>query len=174
MNHLVYLGLGSNIEPERNLECGLAELESSWEVIKVSGVVRSSAVGFDGEPFLNLVVSIQVTCSLQELHTAIRAIEFRYGRTEDCTKFSSRTLDIDILTFDDLRGEHHGIMLPRPETTKNAFVLGPFAELAPDLVLPGESMSLSELWDAYDKTRQRLEPVCMAWESGDARRNFKL
>jgi 2-amino-4-hydroxy-6-hydroxymethyldihydropteridine diphosphokinase len=174
MTHLVYLGLGSNTDPEHNLRCGLEELETRYDLIDVSGVVKSAAVGFDGEPFLNLVVYLQVTASLQDLHTTLRSIEFAYGRTEDCTKFSSRTLDIDILTFDDLQGEHHGIILPRPETTRNAFVLGPFAEVAPDLVLPGESLSLRALWEAYDKVEQVLEPVCLIRESGDAARKFKL
>lgn len=171
MKHFSYLGLGSNIDANRHLELGLAELAHILTVIDISSVVKSEAIGFDGDPFLNLVVSVETSADLATLHMQLREIEFRYGRTENCTKFSSRTLDIDILTFDDLAGQHHGITLPRPETTENAFVLGPLSEIAPSYVLPGQTSSMAELWAQFDKAGQPLEIVRLA---DDAPRKIQL
>lgn len=90
----------------------------------------------------------------------MKTIEFSYGREENCSKFSPRTLDIDILTFDELAGTHHGIELPRPEATVNAYVLEPFAEIAPDLVLPGHARALAEI---RPDASQCIEPLAFVW-----------
>lgn len=152
--HQVHLGLGSNIEPRKNLRAGIAELRRLFDNVTLSSVYRSPAVGFDGEPFLNLVVGLETDVLLGELVVRLRALEYAYGRTINSTKFSSRRLDIDILTFDAYWGTFDGVVLPRPEVVVNAYVLCPFAELAPNLVLPGLSASLRELWRGYDNPRQ--------------------
>ena len=163
MIHRAHLGIGSNIEPEKHVCIGLDELATSFRVNRVSSVYRSAAAGFDGAPFLNCVVAIDTALALPALAAAIREIEFRYGRTRDCSKFSSRCLDIDILTFDNLSGVHHGIELPRGEISENAYVLCPFAEIAGDLRLPDHTLTLARLWHEYDQERQPLEPVPFNW-----------
>lgn len=166
MTHLVYLGLGSNIRPAHHITAGLDELDRHFELICVSSVYESEAVGFAGDNFLNLVAGIRTALTLSDLHHRLRALEFDYGRDEDCTKFSSRTLDIDILTYDDLSGEHDGIDLPRGETLTNAFVLCPFAEIAPELILPGQTESLHALWQRYDTSRQPITKLPFNWKDG--------
>jgi len=89
---------------------------------------------------------------LGQLSRELKQIERNHGRTEALKKFSSRTLDIDILTYDNLQGLHEGILLPRPEISYNAYVLRPFAELQPELVLPGSDSCLIELWHALEKS----------------------
>lgn len=163
MNHQCFLGIGSNISAPEHIHAGLDELMTVGCIERVSRVYRSAAVGFDGDPFLNCAVEVTTALQLPALIANLRAIEFRYGRTEDCDKFSSRTLDIDLLTFDRIHGPAHGIVLPRDETTRNAFVLGPFAEIAPHLVLPGQSSDLASLWSNYDATQQPLTPVPFTW-----------
>ncbi|MEX0941342.1 MAG: 2-amino-4-hydroxy-6-hydroxymethyldihydropteridine diphosphokinase [Pseudomonadales bacterium] len=162
MTHLCYLGLGSNINPDTNIRCGLDELARAFHLNAVSRVYQSEAVGFKGDAFLNLVVSISTTLDLEALSIRLREIEYDYGRPVDCTKFSPRTLDIDLLTYDNLAGCMAGITLPRPETIINAFVLCPFVDIAPELVLPGQSMTLAELWRVYDGPRE-LAPVPFGW-----------
>jgi 2-amino-4-hydroxy-6-hydroxymethyldihydropteridine diphosphokinase len=162
MNHLCYLGLGSNIDPDTNIRCGLDALARTFRLNAVSRVYEAEAIGFEGDVFLNLVASISTTLDLETLCTRLRQIEYEFGRPEHCTKLSPRTLDIDILTYDSLAGCLAGITLPRPETTTNAFVLCPFADIAPDLVLPGQSMTVGELWRTYTRPQQ-LAPVPFDW-----------
>lgn len=163
MNHEVYLGLGSNIEPRKHIALGLDEIAGAFQLKAVSSVYRSAAVGFAGAPFLNCVAAIVTDDHLSLLATRLRAIEFCYGRTKASSKFSPRHLDIDILTYDRLSGEHCGIRLPRDEITKNAFVLCPFAEIAGGLRMPGQPKTLYELWSGYDRVSQPLQRISFVW-----------
>jgi 2-amino-4-hydroxy-6-hydroxymethyldihydropteridine diphosphokinase len=143
--HKVYLGLGSNIRPEHFLPTGLDELATLYGPMDVSCVYEGTAIGFEGPKFHNLVVGLVTNSPLTELAPCLRALEFRHGRDPQGDKFSSRTLDIDILTFDNYAEMTAGIVLPREEITRNAFVLRPFAEIAPDLVIPGQTQNLAAL-----------------------------
>ena len=96
-----------------------------------------------------------------ELQSALRDIEFRHGRAANATRFSARTLDIDILTLGDLSGLIDGVRLPRPEITENAFVLRPLAELAGDVLHPELKISYAELWAGYDQASQPLRCVVL-------------
>lgn len=157
--HPVYLGLGSNIDPAHYIHSGVTALRQLFGCVAVSSVYRSAAVGFEGAPFLNLVARIETGLRLRELVVALRNMEYTYGRRPGSTKFSSRHLDIDILTFNNYCGVYDGVILPRPEVVKNAYVLCPFAELAPDLVLPTQSATLRELWLRYPESRQRVTNI---------------
>ena len=111
------------------------------------------------------MVAIETDADLPGLVSQLREIEFRYGRTEASDKYSSRHLDIDLLTYDDRFGEHGGIRLPRGEITVNAFVLCPFAEIAGNRVIPGQEKTLGKLWQDYDRTGQPLERVPFSWRN---------
>jgi 2-amino-4-hydroxy-6-hydroxymethyldihydropteridine diphosphokinase len=150
--HQIFLGIGSNIEALRNIKSALHVLNSHHTNLAISETYQSKAVGFDGPPFLNLVVGFRTDMDLRQLSRELKQLERDHGRTEALKKFSSRTLDIDILTYDNLQGLHEGILLPRPEISYNAYVLRPFAELQPDLVLPGSDTRLIDLWHALEKS----------------------
>ena len=92
----------------------------------------------------------------------MREIEFSYGRSVNAKKFSPRTLDLDLLLFDDLITETPA-QLPRDEIDKNAFVLWPLSEIAPDLIHPTLNKSYQSLWQDYDKSRQQLKIVKQCW-----------
>ena len=92
-----------------------------------------------------------------------RNIEYEYGRQPNSSKFSSRTLDIDILLYGNLQGNFDGLILPRDEITQNAFVLLPLQEIAPTLELPGANKSIAQLWREYDKNQQVLYPIDFFW-----------
>ncbi|MCB1644656.1 MAG: 2-amino-4-hydroxy-6-hydroxymethyldihydropteridine diphosphokinase [Pseudomonadales bacterium] len=162
--HRVYLGLGSNLDPWRNLSAGLQRIEQHWELISVSGFYESAAIGFDGPAFINLVVAIETTETLPQLAARTRQIEIEFGRTPDCKKFSSRHLDIDILTFDELQGTFDGVELPRPEIFYNAFVLIPFAELCPGLILPSQTESLVSLQQNLPAS-QSIQKIQFDWRA---------
>lgn len=155
----VLLSLGSNINREHNIRACLRELMALFGELDVSPFYESEAVGFDGDPFINLVVAIQTDQPVGELAAILRGIENRYGRDRSSPKFSSRTLDIDILTYDDRVGIVDGIELPRAEILKHAFVLLPASRLRPDSLCPGEGKTYANLWQQFKKESQKLWEV---------------
>ncbi|MFC6669685.1 2-amino-4-hydroxy-6-hydroxymethyldihydropteridine diphosphokinase [Marinobacterium aestuariivivens] len=160
----VYVSIGSNIERERNIASGLDALALAFGELTLSSVFESEAVGFDGDHFYNLVAGFDTGLAVGELSRVLKEIEDRNGRCRQGPKFSARTLDIDILTYDDLRGKVDGVDLPRAEILKNAFVLRPLAEIAPEETHPKAGRTYAELWQAYDKQQQRLWPVDFVWQ----------
>lgn len=159
----VFLSLGSNIERSKHIRAGLDALAAEFGELRVSRVFESVAVGFDGDNFYNLVVGMETDLPVGQLALRLRAIEDANGRLRAGPKFSARTLDIDILLFDDLTGTVDGVKLPRGEIVKNAFVLQPLAELAPDSVHPLSGKSYAQMWAEYDKSKQKLWPVELNW-----------
>lgn len=146
----VYLSLGSNIDREQNFRTAIGSLRAAFGTVELSPVYESEAVGFDGEPFFNMIVAIETELSLSELSRRLKSIEDSQGRDRSAPKFAPRTLDIDIVTYGNCIGVHHGIELPRPELYYNAFVLQPFADLAPDFMDENSGKAMSDLWADYD------------------------
>ncbi|MDO7904590.1 2-amino-4-hydroxy-6-hydroxymethyldihydropteridine diphosphokinase [Pseudomonas sp. K1(2024)] len=156
----VYLGLGSNTERERHLCAGLDALAGILSDMRCSAVFESQAVGIKSGPFFNLVVSGQTDMPLLELDRRLKFIEADNGRYAPDRK--GLPLDIDVLMFDDLNGTFDGLVLPRAEILKNAFVLWPLSLLAPDLVHPGQGKVMAQLWREAD-IQQVLAPVPFEW-----------
>ncbi|NND66805.1 MAG: 2-amino-4-hydroxy-6-hydroxymethyldihydropteridine diphosphokinase [Halioglobus sp.] len=159
----VLLGVGSNIERERYITAGLDALAALLGDLELSPVYDSAAIGFDGQPFLNLVVRAVTELPLADLARQLRHIEKEYGRPDNAPRFSSRHLDIDILTYGELSGEHDGVVLPRPEILENAFVLRPLADLLPARRHPLDGRTYAALWSAYDQESQALARVSFVW-----------
>jgi 2-amino-4-hydroxy-6-hydroxymethyldihydropteridine diphosphokinase len=145
----VYLSLGSNIEPERHLREAIDELRAQFGELQVSSVLRTEAVGFEGPAFLNLAVGLDTDWTPRRLDRWLHALEDRHGRRRDVARYSSRTLDIDIVLFGDqvVSGPGH-LRIPRDEL-EHAFVLAPLAEIAPHAVHPVSGVTLGELWRAH-------------------------
>ena len=160
----VYLGVGSNIERERYIVAGLDALQDLFGDLVLSPVYDSEAIGFEGMPFLNLVVRVNTDLEVGELARRLRHIEFEHGRLPDATRFSARQLDIDILTYDDRVGTEEGVELPRGEILENAFVLCPLADLAPEERHPVVGRTYAELWRDYDQGSQSLSRVEFVWK----------
>lgn len=153
---IVYLSLGSNVEREKHIRSCLAALRTQFGDVQCSPVYESESVGFAGSHFYNLVARIETDLPLGELNNHLKKIEDAHGRNRSGPKFSPRTLDIDILTYGDLTGCVEGIDLPREEICKNAFVLLPLADIAPDVMHPVQHQTYAALWAAYDKSKQKL------------------
>jgi len=148
--HRAYLSLGSNIEPERHLRAAIAELRARFGDVLVSPVYRSAAVGFDGPDFLNLAAAIDTDLDPPALDAWLHALEDRHGRRRDVPRYASRTLDVDIVLFDDLVVEGPGhLRIPRPEL-REAFVLKPLSDIAPDVRDPVSGSTLAELVRSLD------------------------
>lgn len=161
---IVSLSLGSNCEPRRYIANALDALFEHYGELVCSSVFESEAVGFTGANFLNLVVLIDTNDPLKQLAQQLKCIEDDNGRKRTGPKFSGRTLDIDILTYGDLSGEIDGIRLPRQEVLLNAFVLWPLAQVLPHKVHPLVGKNYAQLWQEYDRSKQKLWPVDFQWQ----------
>ena len=157
--HSIYISIGSNIDPRAYVDMALLDLRECFGELQQSSLYESQAVGFDGDNFLNLVVSARTDKTIREVVDCLHEIEARHGRDRNGPKFSSRTLDLDLLLYDDVICKADGIHVPREEILFNAFVLYPLAEIAPDLIHPSERRSMAQLWQDFDKNRQVIWKV---------------
>lgn len=155
----IYISLGSNIKREHHTRAGVAALKQAFGHLTLSSVYESESVGFDGDAFYNMVIVCEASMPVHVTNQILRDIEDANGRDRNGPKFSSRTLDLDLLLYDDLILDEQGLKLPRGEILKNAFVLWPLAEVAPDLKHPETGRSYAQLWAAFDKNKENLQPV---------------
>ncbi len=145
-----YLGLGSNVDAKRHIKIAVHALIHRFGDAGISPIYRSKSVGFEGDDFINLVARVQTELKPQELRHYLRTLEESHGRNRDAPKWSDRTLDIDILLYDDLVIDSGGLKLPRAEIVHFAHVLKPLADIAPDLRHPVEGLTYNELWAKGD------------------------
>jgi 2-amino-4-hydroxy-6-hydroxymethyldihydropteridine diphosphokinase len=145
----VYLGLGSNVEPDRHIAAGFDALRDAFGEVVCSPVYSSSAVGFSGADFLNAAARIRTRWSVGQLKTWLTKLENQHGRDRSQPKFSDRSLDIDILLHGDKVGVFDGLQLPRDEILEHAHVLRPLADIAPDLIHPSTGLSIRSHWDSF-------------------------
>ena len=142
--HKAYLSLGSNEQPEHYLAIAVQALRDNFKNVIISDWVQTKAVGFEGPDFINGAAIIETDWDVYQLNDWLHALEDANGRRRDVPRFSNRTLDIDIIFFDDLILTGPGnLQIPRPEL-KHAFVLGPLAQIAPEYVNPETGISLVE------------------------------
>lgn len=127
------------------------EMEQSFPDIRFSPWYRNRAVGFDGADFINLVTGFTTELPLHDLVASLRAIEELCGRPRAAPKWAPRSMDLDILLYGDLICDEPGLKLPRPDLLKRAFMLGPLADLAPEVMHPTAHATIGELWQRFDQ-----------------------
>lgn len=161
----VTVSIGSNIDRERHVRVCLDALQSSFGELQVSRVFESEPVGFeDGRNFFNLIAAFDSRLPVGELQAWCKQLEHDNGRRSSTPKFSPRTLDVDLLTVDNLRGTIDGVALPRDEITHHAFVLWPLAERFPDTPHPVSGIPYAKLWADFRWGEQALWPVDFVWQ----------
>lgn len=153
----IFIGIGSSIDRDENIRQGVLLLKTHFPDLQLSRVFESEAVGFDGGNFYNLVAEFNSELSVQAVIAILKAIEMQLGRPLKAIKYAPRTLDLDLLLYDQKVDASYD--LPRAEITKNAFVLQPLAELAPTLQHPILAISYQQLWAEYPKHTQKLWEV---------------
>ncbi len=154
----VYVSIGSNVDREHNIKAALQTLAATYGELQQSSVYESDAVGFDSAPFYNLVVAWHTDESPRAVQDRLHAIENRNGRVRTA-ELSARTLDLDLLLYDDLVTSEDRLVLPRSDIERYAFVLAPLAEIAGSARHPVTGISYAAMWSAFDGTRQVLTRV---------------
>lgn len=152
----VVLSIGSNIDREKNIQYAVRTLRDWYPELDISPVYETSAVGFDGPSFFNLIVGFQTDQPLQEITRALKDIEVRAGRVRGPKKFDSRVLDIDVVLYGNEDHRARGINVPRDEIEKYAFVLKPLADVYPKLLHPVIGQSFHDMWQSFEMKSQTL------------------
>lgn len=164
----VYVALGSNIEPERNLTRAAEQLAREFPGARFSRWFSNRAVGFEGEDFINLVAGFETNLPVHAVLGKLHGIEKACGRERSAPRWAARTMDIDVLLYGDLVCDEPGLNLPRPDLLRRAYMLGPLAELAPGLMHPTAHLSIGELWQGFDQAAHPLHPVATPGCAGAA------
>ncbi|MHB8406188.1 MAG: 2-amino-4-hydroxy-6-hydroxymethyldihydropteridine diphosphokinase [Gammaproteobacteria bacterium] len=154
----VFVGIGSNIEPESHIREAVRRLRTHFGRLRLSCVYRNPAVGFVGEDFLNLAVAFDSREPVTGVRSALDAIEVECGRVRGSPRFAPRTLDLDLLMYGEVVTDFP-VRLPRAEILKYAYVLKPLTDLAASRRHPLTGRSLTEHWLEFDATSQPLVAV---------------
>lgn len=157
--HTAFIGLGSNMdEPSRHLRQAFADLDAlpDTRVLARSSLYRSAPVGYLDQPdFVNAVASIVTSLPPRALLAALLDIEQRHGR-ERTFKDAPRSLDMDLLLYDDMQMHEHGLTIPHPQMHRRAFVLLPLLEIAPDCTIPAIGTAGQAMQACRDQVLERL------------------
>lgn len=151
--HIAYLGLGSNLGLRlKNVvsAIGLLKLEDRIKILKISKIFKNKAYGRKMSDFFNCVVKIKTLFTPFELLGFCNKIEYKLKRVR-LEKWGPRTIDVDILFFDDIILRTKNLVIPHPEIEKRDFVLNPMAELAPFFKHPVNGKTMQKLADTLNK-----------------------
>lgn len=166
-SHIIYISVGSNVDKEKHTKAGLQGMYQAFGELTLSSVFESESVGFEGNNFYNLVVKASTRLSVEKVCRILKKIEQDNKRLRGEQKFAPRTLDLDLLLYDQ-KVTNDPIELPRPEILYNAFVLKPLAEIAADEIHPVVNDSYANLWQTYDKSQQKLWAIKFDWSPTSA------
>ena len=159
----VFVGIGSNIDREASVRAGVSDLREKYGELQLSSVYESEAVGFEGDAFYNLVAAFDTSVSVDQVFATLAGIEETHGRVRGGERFSSRTLDLDLLLYGDLVAKGEGYHVPRDEIPRYAFVLWPLSELEPAMKHPQTGETFLAMWEDFDKRNQALLPITFKW-----------
>jgi len=159
MSHRIFVGIGSNIDREKNIKSCMSILKGVYGDMIISPVYETESMGFDGPNFYNLVSCFETYQSIYELKNTLNEIENDHGRHFNETKFSSRTLDIDILYYDDLILSDDKIQIPRKEICEYDFVLKPLVDLVPDFIHPTRNISHQDMMNNIKIKKQIISTI---------------
>ncbi len=165
----VFVSIGSNLGKERCVSQALMLLESQYGPLQRSTLYESPALGFEGPDFYNMVVAFDSEETPHEINEQLRRIEDSLGRVRGADAFVSRTLDLDILLYDDWVVDDGVLSLPRTEICEHEFVLAPLVEICGDLHHPLLEVPISELWDRWREANEsQLREVLLPGADSEA------
>jgi 2-amino-4-hydroxy-6-hydroxymethyldihydropteridine diphosphokinase len=150
--HTAYIGMGANLPswagpPEATLAAAAKRLESLGRIVGRSSLYSTMPVGLREQPrFVNAVVALETELGPRALLAALLVIELEFGRDRSAQIANGpRTLDLDILLFDNVRINEPGLEIPHPRLAERAFVLIPLCEIAPHALDPRTGKTVTQL-----------------------------
>ncbi|MBN1269072.1 MAG: 2-amino-4-hydroxy-6-hydroxymethyldihydropteridine diphosphokinase [Kiritimatiellae bacterium] len=165
------LSLGSNLGDRLAFlkEAKRCVLELPYtELTAQSPVYETEPVGVKPEHqhlrFLNCVLIVESATVVHEFFDQLRGIEDAMGRRRTLDRYSPRPIDIDVVYADDLRIESGGLVIPHPRWAERAFVVGPLADVRPDLVVPGSAKTVREIWETLE-SKDEVRLFSLDWYS---------
>ncbi|MFK8052987.1 MAG: 2-amino-4-hydroxy-6-hydroxymethyldihydropteridine diphosphokinase [Woeseiaceae bacterium] len=161
MSTPIYLSLGSNVAPERNLKLAYDELLRLLGPLTCSTVYQNAPVGFSGDDFLNLVIGAETTLDPASLTMHLERIHTLAGRERGSERFGPRELDIDVLLYGDMVSQRW--KLPRKDLLRYGFAACPMAELAPELIHPVTGQTMKVIWEEMSPDADGLHAVSLAF-----------
>jgi 2-amino-4-hydroxy-6-hydroxymethyldihydropteridine diphosphokinase len=158
MMNKAYIALGTNIEPRYEyIMRALQSLANTMEikVVKQSSIYQTAPVGYtDQADFLNMVIEVDTSLSSIELLDCCQEIEQSLGRKR-VIRFGPRTIDLDILLYNQENSKMDRLIIPHPRVHERAFVLIPLNEIAPDLIIPPWDKSVADYIDTLPPTDKK-------------------
>ena len=162
----VYIGVGSNIDKHLHIPKVLQELQDKFNELEISPIYQTSAIGFEGEDFYNLVVGLTTNLSPVEMYDQLRQLEAEHDRERYSeNQFVSRTFDLDQLLYDDLQIDDGKICIPNPDIIDYVFVLKPLVDIAPEVIHPTLQLSMRQIWQQSKFNISELKQIALAEEN---------
>jgi len=156
---LCFISIGSNINREDNIKSALDALQCAFGELKHSSIYESDSVGFAGDAFYNLVSAFHCDEDVSDIVQQLKNIEASHGRVRSAEKFSSRTLDIDLLLYGQKIINSETLSIPHKDILSYAFVLEPLVEIAADHLHPVNKVDYAQLWSDFDKTHLQQRKI---------------
>ncbi len=154
-----YVAVGSNINPDENVKKAVHLLARDTRTIGISTVYLTRPEGRPEQPpFYNLVVEVETEMSAEDFkHRVLRVIENELGRVRTKDKYAPRTIDLDLILYDDLVLQSKDLTLPDPEIVRRPFLAFPLSELSPNLALPGTGLAIKQVLSGL--SRETMKPL---------------
>ena len=157
----VFIGLGSNLEnPVQQIRTAIGAIQANKGInlVKASSLYKTAPVGPEGQPdYINAVVEVQTTMQPQALLATLQTIENQHGRKRQL-HWGARTLDLDILLFDEQVISQPNLVIPHAHISERNFVLIPLLEITDDsLMIPGKGQLNDLLQQCRDNAIEKLD-----------------
>lgn len=165
----VLVAAGSNVDPHANLRRALDVVARHYPGLRRSSAYQNASVGFAGRDFVNLAIGFETADDVRAVMVHLHEAEAACGRPRNAPKWAPRTMDLDVLLYGSLVCDEPGLVLPRPDLLRRAYMLGPAAEIAPDTVHPTLGVTLAELWREFPQQRHPLRIVPFDWSPAPGR-----
>ncbi len=161
----VYIAIGGNVEPERWFPVAARELKRRYPGVRFSSCYRNPAFGFEGADFLNAVAGFDTARSPEEVLSDCHEVEAICGRRRDDPKWAPRVMDVDLLLHGETIAETPTYRLPRPDLLQRCYMLGPLAEIAPEVRHPVTGRTIGEHWRELARAPHSLERIAMSLDA---------